>query len=141
MSTATQDAKVYLGLMAKPYRFVVEERVSETESIYRRYTARTLREFLLTLFRILSQGRAGFMAKVAECDDRRFMKTRQQRRFVSEDRSLVYIGSPHLTEQHTVHVDGYWLATNLSSTDTYSVAKLTCEAAGLSYSSISKLQL
>jgi hypothetical protein len=81
------------------------------------------------------------MAKVAELDDKRFMRTRQQRRFVSEDRSLVYIGSPHLTEQHTVQVGGYWLATNLSSTDAYSVAKLASEAAGLSYSSISKLQL
>ncbi|MGH8442456.1 MAG: hypothetical protein ACRETF_06080 [Nevskiaceae bacterium] len=133
--------KVYLGLVTKPYRFVIENRLSEALTLYERHAPGTLRDFLLALFKVLSEGRPDFMRTLAKLDDRRFQKTRQQRRFVCEDRSLVYIGSPHLTDRHTVQVDGYWLATNLSSTDAYSVAKLACEAAGLACASIGKLQL
>ena len=141
MSTNNPTSKVYLGLLSKPYRFVLEDRLSDTLSLYQRHTPTTLTDFLVKLIKVLCEGRPDLMQRLAELDDKRFMGTRQQRRYFADKSELVYIGAPHLAERHTVPVDGYWLATNLSSTDASRVAKMVCEAAGLASASINKLKL
>lgn len=58
----TAASKIYLGLLTKPYRFVIEDRLSDSLSLYQRHAPKTLREFLFQLFKVLSVGRPDFMA-------------------------------------------------------------------------------
>lgn len=138
---ATKIIGAYFGLIRRPYRFVIHETVSSGVDLYRRHIPRSLREFLLDLFTELSAERAEFMKTLAALDDERFMKSRQQRRFVAENRKLLYSGSPHLAERYVARFDGYWVATNVGAIEVSRVSRLACQAAGISSCSITKLQL
>ncbi len=139
----TSDAKVtavYLGLLIRPYRFVVEQRLSSSHVRYDRHSPPTLRELMLGLFEILTTVRSEFVRELAALDDGRFMGTRQQRRFIAERRDLLYIGSPHL-EKHAVEFQGFWVATNVGHKEVHNISWLARRAAGVKCQSLTKLKL
>ena len=138
---ANKIVGAYFGLITRPYRFVLRETVSPGVELYRRHVPRSLRDFMLELFSEFSAGRPDFMKALAALDDQRFMKTRQERRFVVEDKKLLYIGSPHLAQKYTASFGGYWVATNVGATEVSRISRLACEAAGVTSASISRLQL
>lgn len=131
---------VYLGLVVRPYRFVVERRLSPTVVRFERHSPSTLRELMLGLFEILAAVRSDFAKRFASLDDGRLMGTRQERRFITERRDLLYIGSTHL-EKHAVEFQGYWVATNIGHKEVGAILRLACQAAGVNCESVAKLML
>ena len=131
---------VYLGLVVRPYRFVVERRLSATIVRYERHAPPTLRELMIGLFEILATVRTDFALRLASLDDGRFMGTRQERRFIAERRDLLYIGSPHL-ERYAVEFQGFWIATNIGHKEVGAISRLACQAAGVRCESVAKLKL
>jgi hypothetical protein len=131
---------VYLGVVVRPYRYVLEWYGSPSTTMYERRCPPTLRELVLGLFEVLGVGRPSFLRDLAELDDGTFMGTRQQRRFIAERRDLLYIGSPHLAK-HAVQVQDYWLATNVGHKEVGGICRLACKAAGVKYESLAKLKL
>lgn len=140
MNTEGKVTAIYLGLVVRPYRFVVEQRISPTVARYERHSPSTLRELMLGLFEILNAVRSDLAQRLAALDDGKFMGTRQERRFIAERRDLLYIGSPHL-ERHAVEFHGFWIATNVGHKEVGAIARLACQAAGLKYESLAKLKL
>src|SRR5207245_4854764 len=89
---------VYLGLVVRPYRYVLEWYGSPSTTMYERRSPPTLRQLVLELFEVLALGRPEFLQQLMELDDGKFLGTRQERRFIAERRDLLYIGSPHLAK-------------------------------------------
>jgi len=131
---------VYLGLVVRPYRYVLEWYGSPAITMYERCTPPTLRDLMLGLFEVLGVGRPSFLRELAELDDGTFMGTRQQRRFIAERRDLLYIGSPHLAK-YTVKIQDYWLATNIGHKEAGKICRLACKAAGVKHESLATLKL
>ncbi|OGA34348.1 MAG: hypothetical protein A3G80_03785 [Betaproteobacteria bacterium RIFCSPLOWO2_12_FULL_62_13b] len=131
---------VHIGLVVRPWRFVVERQIAPTIVRYDRYSPSTLRELMISLFELLNADCHDFAHRLASLDDGNFMGTRQQRRFIAERRDLLYIGSPHL-EKHAVQFQDYWVATNVGHKEVRAIAYRACDAAGIKSESLSKLKL
>jgi hypothetical protein len=131
---------VYLGLVVRPYRFVVERRLSPTVVRFERHSASTLRELMLGLFEILAAVRSDFAKRLSSLDDGRFIGARRKRRFIAVRRDLLYIGSPQL-EKHAVEFHRYWVATNIGHKEVGTILRLACQAAGVNCQSVAKLTL
>ncbi|HEY6240052.1 MAG TPA: hypothetical protein VIW78_04375, partial [Burkholderiales bacterium] len=52
---------VYLGLVVRPYRYVLEWYGSPSTAMYERRSPPSLRELILGLFEVLAVGRPGFL--------------------------------------------------------------------------------
>ena len=131
---------VHIGLVVRPWRFVVERQIAPTIIQYDRHNPSTLRELMISLFELLSADCPDFAKRLASLDDGNFMGSRQQRRFIAERRDLLYIGSPHL-EKHAVRFQDYWVATNVGHKEVRAIAYRACDAAGIKSESLSKLKL
>lgn len=140
MPTAPHLKAVYLGLVVRPYRYVLQWYRSPSLAMYERRSPPTLRELMLGLFEVLDHGHPGFHRRFAELDDGSFMGTRQQRRFISDRKDLLYIGSPHLS-RHAVKFQDYWVATNVGHKEVSAICYRACEAAGVKCESLLKLKL
>ena len=140
MTNGGRIITVHIGLVVRPWRFVVERKMTPTVVRYDRYSPSTLRELMIGLFNLLSVDCHDFAPRLAAIDDGNFMSSRQQRRFIAERRDLLYIGSPHL-EKHAVQFQDYWLATNVGHKEVRAIAYRACEAAGVKSESLSKLKL
>jgi len=136
-ATNSPIVAVYLELVREPYFFLVHARVAAGHDRYDRYEPRTLRDFMLHLFGLLAEGRPEFMKRLAELDDAEFMKSSQHRRYVAKEREVLYIKSEHL-ERYSVQFLGYWVGTNVKSTQAASVARLACQAADVPCTTIRK---
>ena len=73
--TNPKIAAIHLGLVVRPWRFVVERRVGPAILRYDRYSPTTLRELMIGLFELLSADRPGFVQRLASQDDGNFMGT------------------------------------------------------------------
>src|SRR5712692_2261433 len=131
---------VYLGLVVRPYRYVLEWYGSPSITMYERRSPPKLQELIVGLFEVLAVGRPSFLRRLAELDDGKFMGTRQERRFIAERRDLLYIGSPHLIK-YAVKFQDYWLATNIGHKEVGAICRLACKAAGVKFESLAKLKL
>jgi len=140
MATDLHLRTVYLGLVVRPYRYVLEWYGSPSIVMYERRSPPTLRELMLGLFDVLDRGRPAFLRQLAALDDGRFMGTRQQRRFIADRRDLLYIGSPHLAK-YTTKFHDYWIATNVGHKEVRAICYLACEAADVKCESIGRLKL
>ena len=140
MTSEEKLTAVYLGLIVRPYRFVLERRQSPSIVIYERHSPPTLRELMLGLFDVLAAVRPDFLQQLSALDDGRFMGTRQQRRFIAERRDLLYIGSPYL-DKYAVEFRGYWVATNVGHKEVHNICRLACRAADVKCESLTKLKL
>ena len=140
MSSGGRISTVHIGLVVRPWRYVVERKIASTVVRYDRYSPSNLRELMIGLFNLLSVDCHDFARRLAALDDSNFMNSRQQRRFIAERRDLLYIGSPHL-EKHAVRFQDYWLATNVGHKEVRAIAYRACDAAGVKSESLSKLKL
>lgn len=132
---------VYVGLRP-PRRFVIHRRVSAERELFEVYKPPTLREFVSQLLTVLSSTGREFMRKVAKLDDEKSQESRHKsRRYIAEDRDVLYIESPHLTKKYSEQVLGYWVATNIGQKEVGVIARLACQAAGVKREGISKIQL
>lgn len=132
---------IYVGLTVRPYRFVVHRRSSPDVDVYERHAPNGLRVLLFSLFDVLADGKPEFMSALASLDDREFMQTRQERRFVADNRDHLYINSPRLADKHVARYGEFWIATNIGHKEANRIAGLACEAARVSRLSMSKLRL
>ena len=140
MSSADKISAIHLGLVVRPWRYVVERRESPFIVRYDRHSPATLRDLMIGLFELLSEECPDFAKRLATLDDGNFMRTRQQRRFIADHRDLLYIGSPHL-QKYAVQFQDYWVATNVGHKEVRAIAYRACEAAGIKCESLSKLKL
>ena len=140
MATDLNLKAVYLGLVVRPYRYVLEWSGSPAIAMYERRSPPTLRDLMLGLFEVLDRGRPGFLRRLAELDDGNFMGTRQQRRFIADRKDLLYIGNPHLS-QYAVKFQGYWIATNVGHKEVRAICYRACEAADVKCESLTRLKL
>ena len=140
MTSQERIRAIYIGLVVRPWRFVVERQIAPAIVRYDRYSPPTLRKLMISLFDVLSADCHDFAQRLASLDDGSFMSTRQQRRFIAERRDLLYIGSPHL-EKHAVQFQNYWIATNVGHKEVRAILYRACDAAGIRSESLSKLKL
>jgi hypothetical protein len=132
---------IYLGLVVRPYRFVVQRQTSSTTDLYIRHAPKSLKQLMLELFTVLSETNVSFIQSLAEADDHEFLKSRQERRFIAGEKNLLYIATPRLADKYAVQFQNHWIATNVGHKEVYSIARLACQVAHVPYVSISKLQL
>lgn len=140
MATDLRLIGVHLGLVVRPYRYVLERYGSPSISMYERQSPPTLRDLMLGLFEVLDRERPNFLRRFAELDDGTFMGTRQERRFIADRKDLLYIGSPHLS-RYAVKFRDYWIATNIGHKEVRAICYRACEAAEVKCESVHKLKL
>jgi len=132
---------VYVGLITRPLRFVVRREIDSSQDVYEVHRHATYHGLLADLLTVLNTISPGFMKDVAELDDQRFMASKHKtRRYVAEDRDLLYIDSPHLAEA-SKQVLGYWVVTNIGRNEAIAIAGFACRAAGVKSESMAKLRL
>src|SRR4051812_39723480 len=92
--------KIYSQALRKPYR--IGFRYLDTDGpkeVLELYRYSSYADFAVGLLRKLDSEVPNFLRKVAEVDDRRFMASpHKTRRYIADNRSHLYINSPHLTE-------------------------------------------
>lgn len=91
---------IHVGLVVPPFRFTAHRRISANADVYERHAPNGLRELLFALFNVLVEVKPKFMTILVSLDDREFMRTRQERRFVADNRNHPYINSPRLADKH-----------------------------------------
>ena len=132
---------VYVGLIRPPCRFAIHRKVNADRELFELYKPSTLHDLVSQLLTVLNSVRPDFMSKVAELDDKLFQESsHKSRRYVAEDRDVLYIGSPHLTK-NSEQVLGYWVITNIGRKEVGTIIGLACHAAGVRRESISKVRL
>jgi predicted type IV restriction endonuclease len=88
-------------------------------------TARSAREVMTTLFKLLSQEDNGFLERFAS------RKHGKKRRYLARDKRELYPGRPDLGEQHSLEiVSGWWLGTNYSRRNIQDIIELALEVVG-----------
>jgi hypothetical protein len=133
---------VHVGLIRRPRRFAVQRKNSAGRDSYEVFIPQTLKEYVVQLLTVLNGVHPDFMARLAQLDDKQWMKSKHKtRRYVAEHRDHVYINTEWLTDQHTEKVLGYWVATNIGRKEAWAIIGLACEAAGVRQESIYRLQL
>jgi predicted type IV restriction endonuclease len=94
----------------------------------REFLANTNRDVMLKLLEELARSDSGFLERFAARP-----KHGRSRRYVARTREELYPDSPHLTEQHSRQVNGWWVGTNYSTAVIRSIIQMACEVAGLTY--------
>ena len=135
VDSKSQIVCVYLELIREPHFFLTHISVAPGLDRYERHEPVNLPDFMLRLFGVLAEDHPDFLERLSNLDDAEFMKSSKHRRYVAKDRDVLYIKSPHL-EHHSVPFRGYWVGTNVGSTQVESIAKLACKAADVPCASI-----
>ena len=123
-------SSIYLGLVVRPYRFVVERRGLHDVIHYDRHCSRTLTQLLISLFDVLNSECDDFAERLVLKDEEIRQTTRQKRRFIARHRSELYPDSPHL-EKRSVKFQGHWLATVVGHKEVRALSYRACEVAGI----------
>lgn len=133
---------IYTGLYSGSLRIAVKSKVGhyhERLDIYR-YT--TLRKLTASVIEHLVPTCPEFLLRLSAIDDRELMNNKhRKRRYIAERKDLLYLNSPHLENQHTQEVCGYWIATNFGRKETNALVKMACQAAEVKCESISTIKL
>ena len=135
--------KIYSQMLAKPYRLALHyfdiERNREVVELFR-YS--TYKEIVLGTLSVLADEDSGFMDRAAANDDARFMNSKhKERRYISEQRELVYIGSPHLTDQFTEKIKNHWVCTNIGRSESFAILAIAAAAMHVKRLPLSELKL
>jgi len=97
------------------------------------FPARSAREVMTNLFKLLAQEDIGFLDRFAS------RKHGKKRRYLARDKRDLYPGRPDLTEQHSVEVvEGWWLGTNYSRRNIQDIIHLALEVAGPQFRNVVK---
>lgn len=133
---------LHTGLIRQPYRFAVRKRISPRHVTFDVYRPRTLGDFVYELLSIFSAESPSFMEAIAKIDDNEFMGSKHKsRRYIADQKDLLYIGNPKLAEKYAREQDGYWFITNIGAKETRRFARMAAKAAGVPCGSISKVSL
>lgn len=134
--------EIYTDLMHGPYKLALHYiTLDATAHVYevRRYWS--YGDFVCGLVRELSKGDQDFVAKIMERDDAYWKNSEHKtRRYIAERHDLLYIGSPHLTEQHSKKVGEVWVATNIGRKEALAVSNMAAAARGIKRSVWSALK-
>jgi hypothetical protein len=83
----------------------------------------------------------GTLARAAKIDDDNWMKTRsRKRRYIVENRDLLYLDRPRLRNR-SEKVGDHFVLTNISWQEVPEVLKVACKAAGIEHGSMYRLPL
>ena len=140
---ARSQPKIYTHVMTRPYkhalRYYDTDRLRTIIELKNHYALPDLIESIL----LDIQGfQPDILEKVAAVDDRRFMASpHKSRRYIVRERDLLYISSPHLTENHSRKVGDHWMITNMGRPETYAFLSAITSASGLKRESFSELKL
>ena len=100
-----------------------------------------VREALKVALERIEESVPGALSKAAELDDQEFQSNaRRKRRYIAENKDLLYLNSPHLTERSSEPVKDHWVVTNIAWRDVPSIIRLVCEAAGVTYEPLGNLR-
>ena len=132
--------KLYTGLNSNPYRVAFRFLDFSGKEVIEIYKYNSFPELVSEVLPILSIERETFYTRLCEIDDKRFMNSKHKtRRYISDTRELLYIASPHLTQQHSTEVGGHWVATNIGRRETLSILTAAAVAAGVTRRPLSEL--
>ena len=142
MVTSKKIVGVYASVFRAPRRLVIHRQPAIRHEQYDAYRPYTLKELLFELFDALHAHDANFLDKLDKLDDAEFQRSRHRtRRYLAEDKDVLYINSPHLTAKHVERFRGYWFATNIGGKEAGRTIGLACKAAGVKHSGISAIKL
>ena len=133
---------IYTGFYCGPLRVAVRSKLGYYHERLEVYRCESLRELSAKVIGLLASTRPDFLARLSEIDDRELMNNKhRKRRYFAERKDLLYLNSPHLEEQYTQEVCGYWVATNFGRKETRTLVQMACQAAEIKCESISTIRL
>lgn len=133
---------IHTGLYGRPIRIAVRSKLGFHHERFDIYRYESLRELTAGVIKLLASTRQDFLTRLSEIDDRELMDNKhRKRRYFAERKDLLYLNSPHLEEQHTQEVCGYWVATNFGRKETRTLVRMACQAAEVKCESISTIKL
>jgi len=132
---------LYTPFRFLPLRFVVHRRQPSGPELFELHRFLSLKELVKGALTILNSTRSDFLARIQELDDQAFQRSpHKMRRYIADRRDLLYINSPHLTDQHSTNILGCWVATNIGRKETSRIISFACQAAGIKRENLSTLK-
>ena len=133
---------IYVGLVRRPYRFVIRRRITGRLQNFELHHPASLREFVAELLKVFTNESTNFMSALAQLDDKEFMSSKHKtRRYFAKSKDLLYIGNPKLTKQYAQEHSGYWYVTNIGAKEVSHISHMIAQVANIPCESISKLSL
>jgi hypothetical protein len=133
---------LYTPPLLRPRKFVIHRRPTLGPELFELHRFLSLKELVRSVLVQLSASRADFWDRILELDDQEFQKSRHKmRRYIADRKDLLYINSSHLTDQHSMKIQGYWIATNIGRKESTGIIGMACEAAGIKRQSLNELKL
>jgi len=133
---------IYIGLVRRPYRFVIRRRISSRLENFELHHPASLREFVAELLEVFTTESSNFMTALAQLDDKEFMSSKHKtRRYFAESKELLYIGNPKLADKFAREHSGFWFVTNIGAKEVSHISHMIAQVANVPCQSISKLSL
>jgi hypothetical protein len=140
--TGKRVVAVYTPVLLRPLKFVLHFRQAAGPEVFERHSFISLKDLIRTLLLQLATTRVDFWDRLEAMDDHDFQQSpHKMRRYVADRKDLLYINSPHLTEQHSMKIHGRWIATNIGRKEARGIIQMACEAAGVIRLSLGQLTL
>ncbi len=137
---ATELQAIYFSPWMIPRRLVFRFKVDFRREIFEVFRPLEIREALKEGLERIEQSIPGSLAKACQLDDEDFQSNkRRKRRYIAEEKDLLYLDNPRLTEKATQPVADFWVITNIAWRDVPNILRLVCRAAGIQYGAISKI--